>query len=128
MEWKIVDFKGHRAGKRGQVLTAQRYRCGFCAGRGFMPSKKTTKCPACLGAGTIQVQPPAVICAYCNGSGKSHINSALSCSVCRGRGVISVPAKHVETCPACKGRGREKGGNLPCLKCRGIGVFANKPR
>ena len=121
--WKTFDYKSKKPGKKGEVLNKHIYRCGFCGGRGFMPSKKSTKCPACLGAGTIKVQPPAVICAYCNGTGESHINTDLPCIVCAGKGIIGVHTKHVEICPTCKGRGREKGGSLPCLACRGKGVI-----
>ncbi len=123
MEWRTFNFKSQKAGKKGEVLNKHIYRCGFCNGRGFLPSKKSTRCPACLGVGTIRIQPPAVICAYCKGSGKSHINPDLSCIVCSGKGVISVHTQHVEVCPDCKGRGREKGGCLPCLVCRGKGVI-----
>ncbi len=125
MKWKTFDFKSQKAGRRGEVLNKHIYRCGFCSGKGFAPSKKDTSCPACFGAGTIKVQPPVVICAYCNGSGKSHLNTDLSCSVCRGKGVVSVQTSQVEMCPTCRGKGREKGGNLPCLTCRGIGVIIN---
>ena len=41
-----------------------------------------------------------------------------------GRGVVSVSSKNIEICPTCKGSGREKGGNLSCLKCGGKGVVA----
>ena len=122
MDWKTIDFKSQKPGRSGEVLNKQVYRCGFCSGRGFAPSKKSMKCPACLGAGTVKIQPPAVICAYCNGTGKSQVNTDLTCIVCRGKGVVSVFTKQVEICPTCKGRGREKGGNLPCLMCRGKGV------
>lgn len=123
MEWRTFNFKSQKAGKKGEVLNKHIYRCGFCGGRGFMPSKKGIKCPACLGAGTIKVQPPAVICAYCNGTGESHINTDLPCIVCAGKGIMGVHTKHVEICSTCKGRGREKGGSLPCLVCRGKGVI-----
>ncbi|TRZ91517.1 hypothetical protein D4R89_02785 [bacterium] len=126
MTWKTFDFKSRSAGKIGEVLDKNIYRCGFCAGRGSSPSKKNTKCPVCLGAGTIRIQPPAVICAYCKGSGKSHINSALTCSVCSGRGVTDLPSRNIEACPSCRGRGRGKGESLPCLICRGKGVVAKK--
>ena len=106
MEWKTFDFKSRRPGKKGKVLNKSIYKCGFCSGKGFMPSKKNTKCLVCLGDGTIKVKPPTVICAYCNGSGKSHLNTDLACIVCGGRGVLSVPASKVEMCPTCKGRGR----------------------
>ena len=128
MEWRTFDYKGKRSGKRGEVLNKHIYRCGFCSGRGFTPSKKNTSCPACLGSGTINVQPPAVICAYCKGSGKSHLNTDLTCIVCGGRGVVSVHTKQLEICPTCKGRGREKGGNLPCLTCRGKGIISKKKK
>lgn len=124
--WKTMNFKSQlsgRTGRKGEVLNEHIYRCGFCTGRG---SKKSMKCNVCLGAGTIKVQPPAVVCAYCNGSGKSHINRDLTCSVCRGKGVVSVPTSKVEICPTCRGRGREKGGNLPCLLCKGIGIVYKK--
>jgi DnaJ-class molecular chaperone len=126
MDWKTFDFKTRKAGRKGGILNKSIYRCGFCNGKGFMPSKKNMKCLACLGTGTIKVQPPAVICAYCNGSGKSHLNTDLTCIVCHGRGVLSVHTKKLEICPSCKGKGREKGGNLPCSMCKGKGVIAKQ--
>ena len=122
MEWKTLDYKSKKPGKKGEILNKDIYRCGFCSGKGFTPSKKSTKCPVCLGAGTIKVKPPAVICAYCNGTGKSHLNPDLTCIVCRGSGVVSVGTSKVEVCPTCQGRCREKGGHLPCLTFRRIGV------
>jgi len=126
MKWKTFDYKSKKPGRKSEVLTKTIYRCGFCSGKGFMPSKKSTKCPACLGAGTIKVQPPAVICAYCKASGKSHINTDLTCIVCRGSGIVSVGTSKVEVCPSCQGKGREKGESLPCLICRGKGVVTKK--
>ena len=41
-----------------------------------------------------------------------------------GRGVVSVSSKNIEICPTCKGRGKERGENLPCLICGGKGVVA----
>ena len=126
MEWKTFNFKGKREDRKGEVLSKHIYRYGFCSGRGFIPSKKSTRCTVCLGTGTIKIQPPAVICAYCSGTGKSHINTDLACIVCGGRGVIGIHTKLVEICPNCKGKGREKGGNLPCLVCRGKGVVIKR--
>lgn len=123
MEWKIINFKSQILGRKGEVLDKHIYKCGFCAGRG---SKKGMKCSVCSGAGTINVQPPAVVCAYCDGSGRSYINRELPCIVCRGRGVVGIPNSEVEICPTCRGRGKEKGGNLPCLLCKGIGVICKK--
>jgi len=68
MDWETIDFKSQKPGKKGEVLNNQIYRCGFCGAKGFMPSKKSTRCPVCLGVGTVKAQPPVVICAYCNGS------------------------------------------------------------
>ncbi|MFH1519619.1 MAG: hypothetical protein ABIE75_03505 [Candidatus Omnitrophota bacterium] len=90
-----------------------------------MPSKKSTRCPACLGDGTVKVSSPAVICAYCNEEGRSFLNRELTCIICKGKGVVSVSSKDIETCPACKGRGREKSG-LPCLTCKGKGAVPKK--
>ena len=126
MEWKTFDWKSQRAGQRGEVLNKNTYRCGFCSGKGFMPSKKNTRFSVCLGDGTVEVEPPVVICAYCNESGKSQLNSDLTCIVCSGRGVVSVKTSQIEICPACKARGREKGANLPCLTCSGKGVVTKQ--
>jgi len=82
-----------------------------------MPSKKSTRCPACSGTGTVKVSSPAVICAYCNGEGRSPLNRDLTCLICKGKGVVSVSSKDIESCPVCKGRGSEKGAALPCSIC-----------
>jgi len=126
MEWKTIDYKGKKAGKKGEVLDKHVYGCAFCGGKGFMPSRKNIKCSVCLGSGSVKINPPAVVCAYCNASGKSHLNADLTCNVCGGKGVISVHTKQVTICQTCKGRGRERGSSLPCLKCRGKGVFPLK--
>lgn len=120
--WKTYDFKSQKVGEKGKVLNKNIYKCGFCSGKRFVPSKRNIVCPVCLGNGAIKIKPPVVICAYCNGSGKSKVNADLVCSVCRGKGVVSVPTAYVETCSVCRGSGREKESNLPCLKCKGKGV------
>lgn len=122
MYWKTFDWKSHKVGQKGEVLNKTVYKCGFCKGAGLMPSKRSTKCPSCLGKGTIKVSSPAVICAYCNGEGRSFLNRDLSCIICGGKGVVSINSKNIESCPTCKGRGRRKGVDLPCLMCRGKGV------
>ena len=76
--WKTFDYKSKKPGKKGEVLNKDIYRCGFCSGRGFAPSNKRTKCPVCLGAGTVKVSSPAVVCAYCNGKGRSFLNRDLT--------------------------------------------------
>lgn len=126
MYWKTFDWKSQKVGRKGEVLTKAVYKCGFCKGTGLMPSKKNTRCPGCLGAGTVKVPSPAVICAYCNGKGRSFLNRDLSCIICKGKGVVSINTKNIDACPTCKGRGREKGVDLPCLNCKGKGVIPKK--
>ena len=121
--WKTFDYKSKKPGKKGEVLNKDIYRCGFCSGRGFAPSKKSTQCPACLGAGTIKVKSPAVICAYCNGEGRSFLNRDLTCIICKGKGVVPIESREIQICNVCKGMGRERGSSLPCLKCKGKGVI-----
>ena len=126
MYWKTFDWKSQKVGQKGETLTKTVYKCGFCKGTGFMPSKKSTRCPACLGAGNVKVPSPAVICGYCNGEGRSFLNRDLTCLICKGKGVVGVSSKNIEICPTCKGRGREKGVGLPCLMCKGKGVVPKK--
>lgn len=126
METQTVDFKSQKIVQRGEILDKTIYKCGFCNRRGFVSSKRSMKCPVCLGIGTVKVEPPAVICAYCRGLGKSRLNPNLTCLVCKGKGVVRVGSKLVEICPTCKGRGREKGSDLPCLTCRGKGVIIKR--
>ena len=122
MDWKSFDWKSQKIGQIGEVLNKTVYRCGFCKGEGLLISKKT-KCPVCLGKGTVKVTSPAVICAYCDGRGSSILNRSLACSVCKGKGVVSIETKEIEICSTCRGRGRKKGINLPCLGCKGKGVI-----
>ena len=124
MEWKVFDWKSQKVGQKGEVLNRNDYRCGFCKGKSIVSHNKAIKCPACRGAGTVRVLGLAVICAYCNGEGRAPLNRDLTCNVCKGNGVVSVSSKDIEICPTCKGRGRERGGNLPCLICGGKGVVA----
>ena len=126
MNWRTIEWSRQSIGRRGEILTKDVYRCGFCKGTGLLFSKKGIKCPVCLGNGKANVQSPAVICAYCNGNGR-HLNSNLACTVCKGKGVVAVESKNIEACILCKGRGRERGSSLPCLKCKGKGVIA-KPK
>jgi len=126
MEWKTFDWKSQKAGRVGEVLTKAVYKCGFCKGTGLMPSKKSTRCPVCLGVGSVKVSSPAVICACCSGAGRSFLNRDLTCIICKGKGVVSIATKDIEICPACKGRGRRKGVDLPCLNCKGKGVIPKK--
>ena len=125
MDWKTFDWKSQKAGQKGEVLTKTFYKCGFCKGKGLTLSR-TTKCPVCLGKGTVTVASPAVICAYCDGEGRSFLNRDLTCIICRGKGVVSVSSKDIEICPTCKGRGKKKGVDLPCLTCEGKGVIPKK--
>ena len=126
MYWKTFDWKSQKVGQKGEILNKTDYKCGFCKGTGLMPSKKSTRCPACLGAATVKVSSPAVICAYCNGEGRSFLNRDLTCIICKGKGVVSVSSRDIEPCPVCKGRGRERGVDLPCLICKGKGVVEKK--
>ncbi|MEK6652452.1 MAG: hypothetical protein AABY50_05930, partial [Nitrospirota bacterium] len=82
--------------------------------------------PVCRGEGTISIKAPAVLCAFCKGSGKPYPTMNITCTACMGKGVVSVSSKDIETCPTCKGKGREKSSNLPCLMCRGKGVVTRK--
>ena len=123
MDWKIIDWRRHKNGERGEILKKNSYRCGFCAGTGFLLSaKKGIKCPVCSGNGNANVLSPAVICAYCNGTGRAAPRTTLTCTVCRGKGVVGLKTSDIELCSECKGYGRKHGEALPCLKCKGIGV------
>ena len=126
MIWKTFDWKSHKIGRKGEALYKTRYKCGFCKGKGLMPSKVSIRCPACSGVGTVKISSPAVICAYCNGGGRSFLNRDLTCLICKGIGVVNVGSKDIESCPVCNGNGREKGATLPCLTCRGKGVVPKK--
>lgn len=126
MSWQTMELDQQSIGRRGEILTRDVYRCGFCKGTGLLSSQKGIKCPVCSGAGQAHVQSPAVICAYCNATGKRYPRTTLTCTVCRGNGVVSVGTSRIETCPACKGIGRERGKTLPCLTCKGTGVVAEK--
>lgn len=128
MDWQPFDWKSQRAGRKGEVLKKNVYKCAFCNGAGTT-SKKLTRCPVCLGKGTVRVKAPAVICAFCGGLGRSYLNSALYCLICRGKGVVGIkPLEDIEICPTCKGMGREKGRSLPCMDCGGKGVIARVKR
>jgi DnaJ-class molecular chaperone len=126
MEWKIYDWQSQKVGQKGEVLNRTDYTCGFCKGKGIIPSNKAIRCPACGGAATVRVRGLAVICAYCNGDGRAHLNRDLTCSVCKGKGIVPIESNNIEACPICKGRGRERGGSLPCFNCKGKGVVAKK--
>ncbi|MFH1860869.1 MAG: hypothetical protein ABH870_07675 [bacterium] len=126
MEWKTFDWKNKEAVRKGEILTKTVYRCGFCKGTGLAPSQRFTKCPVCLGDGSVRVTPPAIICAYCNRKGSSRLNRDLPCIVCRGKGVVSISSKDIQICPDCKGKGRKRGSELSCLTCKGKGVIPIK--
>lgn len=126
MDWKTFDWKNQKIGQKGEILTKTTYKCGFCKGRGFMPSQKNTRCPVCLEPGIVSLPSPVVICAYCNGEGRSYLNRDLRCIVCRGKGVVGVESKDIEICSTCQGKGRERGGGLPCLMCKGRGVVTRR--
>ena len=128
MNWRTMEWSSQSIGRRGEILTKDVYRCGFCRGTGLLSSQKGIKCPVCLGNGKANVQSPAVICAYCNGTGKRHPRTTLTCTVCRGKGIVTIGTSQIETCPTCKGIGRERGKTLPCLTCKGMGVISKKKK
>ena len=128
MVWRTMEWSSQSIGRRGEILTKDVYRCGFCSGTGLLSSQKGIKCPVCLGNGKANVQSPAVICAYCNGTGKRHPRTTLTCTVCRGKGIVTIRTSQIETCPTCKGIGRERGKTLPCLTCKGRGVISKKEK
>ena len=72
MSWQKMDWNKQVAGRRGEILVKDVYRCGFCKGTGLLSSIKGIKCPVCSGDGKVKVQSPAVMCAYCKGTGKRH--------------------------------------------------------
>jgi len=127
MDWKAYDWQSQKVGQKGEVLTRNDYRCGFCKGKGIISHNKAIRCPGCAVAGTVRIPGFVTICAYCNGDGRAHLNRNIPCSVCKGKGVVSIESKDIEICPVCKGIGRERGSSLPCLKCKGKGVVA-KPK
>jgi len=126
MSWRTMEWSGRSMGRRGEILTKDVCRCGFCGGTGLLSSQKGIKCPVCLGNGKAKVQSPAVICAYCNGIGKRYPRTTLTCTVCRGKGIVAVESSQIEACPTCKGIGRVRGMTLPCLTCKGTGVVPKK--
>ena len=126
MFWKTFDWKSQKAGRRGEIINKASYRCAFCKGTGFMPSRQSARCPACSGARNIRVPFPSVICAYCNGEGRSFLNKTLTCIICKGKGIVSVSSENIGPCPACKCRGRASGVDLPCMTCKGKGVVPKK--
>jgi DnaJ-class molecular chaperone len=124
MNWKTFDWKSQKVGQKGEVLTRDVYRCGFCKGKGIVSRNKEISCPACSGTAEARIPGLAVICAYCNGAGRAHLNKDLTCNVCRGHGVVPIASRDIASCPACKGLGRECGSGLPCLACKGKGVIS----
>ena len=131
MEWQLSKLTGQ--GRRsatveplGTILAGDTFCCAYCNGTGIQVHMRS-KCPVCQGKCFNQVHSPVVVCAFCHGSGESQLNSHITCTACGGKGVIAVK-EPIEKCDACRGLGRVAGSSLPCLKCKGAGVFTAKKR
>jgi DnaJ-class molecular chaperone len=122
MYQKILNTENRKAVPKGRVLYRLFYSCAFCKGTGFINHVRVIKCNVCSGMGTVKIPTFTVTCAYCNGEGRSRSAKALTCNVCGGKGVVSINNNIIEPCHFCKGLGRERGSNLPCMGCKGKGV------
>ena len=110
----------------GKMLAGDTFLCAYCKGTGTQVHTRS-QCPVCRGKGFNKVGSPAVVCAFCRGSGEASPRSHITCPACRGKGVIGVK-EPFEKCDACRGLGHVTGSQLPCLKCKGAGVFTVKRR
>jgi len=126
MDWKTFDWKTQLPWQKGKVLNKTIYKCAFCKGKGFIPSKRNASCLVCSANGVVSIAAPAVICAYCNGEGRSYLNRELTCIICEGKGIVGVETNDIEICSTCRGKGRERGSSLPCIICKGKGVIVKK--
>ncbi|MBC8343383.1 MAG: hypothetical protein H8E61_05340 [Bacteroidetes bacterium] len=102
-----------------ELFRDEAYDCGFCKGKGEKPMGSI--CSACKGKKQIILTPPVVKCAACKGKGEERRNTNITCTPCRGTGWVAV-TEPVEKCRSCHGRGKTRGSNLPCVKCKGVGV------
>ncbi len=130
MEWRPYRLTGHGTrpgtiGTTGTVLPGKTFPCAYCKGTGIQVHMRS-QCPVCRGKGFNEVSS-AVVCAFCRGSGEAQPRSHITCPACRGKGVIGVK-EPIEKCDVCRGLGRVTGSQLPCLKCKGAGVFTVKKR
>ena len=130
MEWQRQRLRrrGGAAmlGAPGRPLSGEVFPCAYCGGTGDQIHMRS-KCPVCGGKGLNKVSGPVVVCAFCRGAGESPPRSHLTCPACRGRGVLAVK-EPLETCDLCRGTGRPTGTQLPCIKCKGAGVFTTNKR
>lgn len=103
--------------------------CAFCHGAGTDPygiPSWLSSCAVCGGDGLLQVPAEHVTCAHCQGTGSV---KRFICTVCHGSGVVARHAGPTRTCPSCGGNGDDpKNPTLDCLRCRGRGWVAVKPR
>lgn len=116
-------------GPVGRPLNGHVFPCAYCKGTGNQVHMRS-KCPVCRGKGVNKISdltPLAVACAFCRGAGESERGSHTTCPACRGKGVLGVKEPS-EKCDLCRGVGRVTGTQLPCLKCKGAGVFTVKTR
>lgn len=130
MEWQRhrLRQRGGAAmlGAPGRPLSGETFPCAFCEGTGDQLHMRS-KCPVCGGKGLNRVGGPVVVCAFCRGAGESPPRSHLTCPACRGKGVLAIK-EPLETCDLCRGTGRPTGTQLPCIKCKGAGVFTTNKR
>jgi len=113
-------------GPLGRPLNGRTFPCAYCKGTGTQLHMKS-KCPVCGGKGLNRVSGPVVVCAFCRGAGEAPPQSHLTCPACHGKGVIGVK-EPFEKCDLCRGTGRPTGTQLPCIKCKGAGVFTTNKR
>lgn len=140
-EWNCPPYMGTTLSKdKGMALLGEHksgslksrgkriVTCAFCQGKGIDPFDflaPSSKCLVCLGRGNIEIEEPSKQCAYCEGTGIQPYGSMLVCIVCRGKGVVTIKEPN-KICPECEGSGRSQENGIPCLKCKGIGVVAEK--
>ena len=127
MEWQQYRTKQRSAlGTVSTPLSGEVFPCAYCRGTGNQLHMKS-QCPVCGGKGSNKVGGPVAVCAFCRGAGEAPPRSHLTCPACRGSGVIAVK-EPLEKCDYCRGLGRATGSQLPCLKCKGAGVFTANRR
>lgn len=103
--------------------------CAFCTGKKkdpFSLLSKNATCQVCGGAGSVEIEEPAIQCIYCKGTGAHPFGTRITCIVCMGKGMVTIKEDETEKCSDCNGSGRAVESNLPCLTCKGKGVVSLK--